>query len=216
MFDSNDICSYERKSIYEELKEFYSEKPDCPYSYQDFEIGGVREFKVIYNKISPLKINQKAKLANELINLIFDYIKEDKKEIFESIKGYMVLNPISDYYEEFVKSFKAFVETFKEYKEDLTNFLKELIYKGKTHDEIKLAIMMLCVIKLDKREQLLKVFSIDNEYIFYVIKVYETMDGCNNKIFNLAIKSIGYGKAIFIHELQPVSDKIIEWLILDG
>ncbi|MBY6916546.1 MULTISPECIES: HIRAN domain-containing protein [Clostridium] len=216
MFDSNDICAYEKKSIYEELKEFYSENPGCPYSYQDFEIGGVREFKVIYNKINPLKINQKVKLANELINLIFDYVKEEKKEIFENIKGYMVLNPISDYYEEFVKSFKAFVETFKEYKEGLTDFLKELIYNGRTHDEIKLAIMMLSVIKLEKMEQLLKVFSIDNEYIFYVIKAYETMDGSNNKIFNLAIKSIGYGKAICIHELQPVSDKIIEWLILDG
>ncbi|WP_252229265.1 HIRAN domain-containing protein [Clostridium sp. ZBS15] len=214
MFDFTNKC--EKTTIYEELNKFYSKTPDLPYSYQDFEITGLREFKVLYNKIKPLKKNQRVKLANELIELLVDYTKEDKEEIFENIRGYMALNPISDYYEEFIKNFRAFIEAFIEYKEDLTNLLKKLILESNSHDEIKLGLMMLCVLKIDDIEKVLKVLSINNEYIFYVIQVYETMKNSNERVFNLAKHSIGYGKAICIHELQPVSDEIIEWLILDG
>ncbi|WP_252226101.1 HIRAN domain-containing protein [Clostridium sp. ZBS2] len=214
MFDFTNKC--EKTTIYEELNKFYSKTPDLPYSYQDFEITGLREFKVLYNKIKPLKKNQRVKLANELIELLVDYTKEEKEEIFENIRGYMALNPISDYYEEFIKNFRAFIEAFIEYKEDLTNLLKKLILESNSHDEIKLGLMMLCVLKIDDIEKVLKVLSINNEYIFYVIQVYETMKNSNERVFNLAKHSIGYGKAICIHELQPVSDEIIEWLILDG
>ncbi|NFG62282.1 HIRAN domain-containing protein [Clostridium sp. CMCC3677] len=214
MFDFTNKC--EKTTIYEELNKFYSKTPDLPYSYQDFEITGLREFKVLYNKIKPLKKNQRVKLANELIELLVDYTKEEKEEIFENIRGYMALNPISDYYEEFIKNFRAFIEAFIEYKEDLTNLLKKLILESNSHDEIKLGLMMLCVLKIDDIEKVLKVLSINNEYIFYVIQVYETMKNSNERVFNLTKHSIGYGKAICIHELQPVSDEIIEWLILDG
>ncbi|AOR23998.1 HIRAN domain-containing protein [Clostridium taeniosporum] len=215
MFDFN-ICKNKEKNIYEDLKGFYHDKPGVTFSYQDFEITGLREFKVLYNKIKPLKKNQRVKLGNELIDLLIDYIREPKKEVFENIKGYMALNPVSDYYEEFIKSFKALIESFKQFKDDLTLFLKKLIFEGNSHDEIKLGLMMSCTIKINNIEEVLRVLSISNEYIFYVIKVYETMNNCNERVFYLAQNSRGYGKAICVHELQPVSNEIIEWLILYG
>lgn len=44
-----------KNSIYYDLKEFRDRNPDTLYSYQDFEVAGRREFKIITNKVRKLQ-----------------------------------------------------------------------------------------------------------------------------------------------------------------
>lgn len=205
-----------KESIYRELKEFYYKKPGMLYSYQDFEVSGFNEFNVAFNKIKPLEAYDKIKLSNELINILLSYNRNNKKEILENIKGYLILNPIINYYDIFIKSFRAIYETNKKNKENLINIIKLLLYESDSSEEIKLSLIMQCIIKLDKIEEILNVLSINNEYIFYIIKVYESMENSNNNIFKLAKKSNGYGKSVCIQALQPINSDIKEWLIQES
>ncbi|SFC55439.1 HIRAN domain-containing protein [Clostridium uliginosum] len=210
----DDILTGGKKSIYQELKEFCDKKLGVPYSYQDFGVTGIREFKVIFEKIKPLEICEKIKLANKLIKILLNY--NNTKDVLSDLRGHITLNPIIDYYEVFLKIFKAIIEEYPEYIVDLSNMVNILLHQGNSSEEIKLALMMSCVIKPDEIESILETLSISNEYIFYVIKVYESMKNANNKIFNLAKKSKGYGKALCIQALQPISYEIKEWLIEEG
>ncbi|MBW6410040.1 HIRAN domain-containing protein [Clostridium weizhouense] len=205
-----------RESIYKELEEFYYKNLGIPYSYQDFQVAGLNEFNVAFNKIKPLEIYDQIRLANELINNLLSYNRDNKKEVLENIKGYLTLNPIINYYNAFLRNFRAIYEENEDYKENLINIIESLLYEGDVSEEIKLSLIMQCVIKLDKTDKILKVLSINNEYIFYIIKVYESMKNSNKNIFKLAKKSNGYAKAVCVQALQPSNNDIKEWLIQES
>ncbi|GAA0075778.1 HIRAN domain-containing protein [Clostridium sp. CTA-5] len=205
-----------KKSIYRELEEFYYKNPGIPYSYQDFEMAGFNEFNVAFNKTKPLEVYDQIKLSNELINILLGYDRNNKKEVLENIKGYLTLNPIINYYDIFLRSFRAIYEGNNKYKENLINIIKSLLYESDSSEEIKLSLIMQCVIKLDKIDEILNLLSINNEYTFYIIKVYESMENSNQNIFTLAKKSNWYGKPVCIQSLQPVNSVIKEWLMQES
>lgn len=205
--------NYNEESIYHELKKFYDTNPSVLYSYQDFEVAGIREFKVIFNKVRPLNDYEKNRLASELIKLLKEIVYNEKENM--EIDGYLTLNPIINYYENFIKQLKALNVDINISKK-LNLIIKNMILNGTSAEEIKLGLVSLAILDIKERENILNVFSIHNDYIFYVIKVYEYMENGNELIFELAKKSKGYGKLFSVMALQPINFEIKSWMIKYG
>ena len=206
--------TYNEKSIYYDLKEFHHRNPDVLYSYQDFEIAGIREFEIITNKVRPIQNYEKNRLSNELMKILLNDINNDEK--LSDVNGYITLNPIINYYESFIKLFKDLVEDNKDISLKINDIIKKIFTNSNSSEEIKLGLILAPICNIEKIEEILEIFSIHNDYLFYVIKAYEYIGGFNNTIFEMAKKSNGYGKVFCVMNLSPTTYEIRKWMIEKG
>lgn len=211
---SKEKVTYNKKSIYYDLKEFHDRNLGVLYSYQDFEIAGIKEFKNITNKIRPLLDHEKNRLANELMKILMKDTDNEEKLI--NINGYITLNPIINYYDSFSKLLKDSIEVNSELDSNLKEIANKILVESEESEEIKLGLIMAAICKLENIEEILEIFSIHNDYLFYVIKAYEYIGSCNNIIFEMAKKCHGYGKVFCVMNLRPTTYEIRKWLIEDG
>ena len=202
------------KSIYYDLKEFHHRNPGVLYSYQDFETAGIREFKIITSKVRPFQNYEKNRLSNELMKILLNDINMDEK--LSDVIGYITLNPIINYYESFIKIFKDSVEDNKDMSSKINDIIKKMLTDSDSSEEIKLGLILAPICNIEKIQDILEVFSIHNDYLFYVIKAYEYIGGCNNTIFEMAKKSKGYGKVFCVMNLRPTTYEIRKWMIEKG
>ena len=131
------------------------------------------------------------------------------------INNYINLNPIISYYENFIKSFKDSLE-FNTENSKINNLIRKMIMESNSSEEIKLGLILAPICKIENIKEILSIFSIHNDYIFYVIKAYEYIGKCNNIIFELAKKSTGYGKVFCVMNLSPINYEIKKWMIEEG
>jgi len=202
------------KSIYYDLKEFHHRNPGVLYSYQDFETAGIREFKIITSKVRPFHNYEKNRLSNELMKILLNDINQDEK--LSDVIGYITLNPIINYYESFIKLFKDSVEDNEDMSSKINDIIKKMLTDSDSSEEIKLGLILAPICNIEKIQDILEVFSIHNDYIFYVIKAYEYIGGNNNTIFKMAKKSKGYGKVFCVLNLRPITYEIRKWMIEKG
>ena len=202
------------KSIYYDLKEFHHRNPGVFYSYQDFETAGIREFKIITSKVRPFQNYEKNRLSNELMKILLNDINMDEK--LSDVIGYITLNPIINYYESFIKIFKDSVKDNKDMSSKINDIIKKILTDSDSSEEIKLGLILAPICNVEKIQDILEVFSIHNDYLFYVIKAYEYIGGCNNTIFEMAKKSKGYGKVFCVMNLRPTTYEIRKWMIEKG
>lgn len=203
-----------KRSIYYDLKEFHDRSPGVPYSYQEFETAGIKEFKSITIKVRPLKNYEKNRLSNELMKILLKDVPNNEK--LSNINEYIILNPIINYYENFIKVFKDFLEVNKVMSIKINEIIREILIDSDSSEEIKLGLILAPICKIEKIEDILEVFSIHNDYLFYVIKAYEYKEGYNKTIFEMAKKSNGYGKVFCVMNLRPTTHEIIKWMIEEG
>ena len=201
------------KSIYYDLKEFYDQNSGALYSYQDFETAGIKEFNCITKRTPSIKEYEKNRLSYDLVKILSK--DEFTDETLSEIDEYINLNPIMNYYENFIKSFKDSLE-FNLNKIKINNLIKRIIFESNSSEYIKIGLILAPICELENIKEILSVFSIHNDYIFYVIKAYEYMGKCNNIIFELAKKSNGYGKVFCVMNLSPVNYQIRKWMIEEG
>ncbi|WP_160689093.1 HIRAN domain-containing protein [Clostridium sp. C2-6-12] len=201
------------KSIYYILKEFYDINSEELYNDQDFEKAGKVEFNCVTNKTDRLKEYEKNRLAHGLIKIMLN--EELNKETVIKISNYITLNPIVTYYNELVKEFKYSLE-LSENKNKISCLLEKFIIESSSSEEIKLGLLLGPICKIKSIDEFLKIFSIHNEYIFYVVKAYEYTGNRNENIFELAKKSEGYGKVFCVMSLIPTNDEIKKWMIEEG
>jgi hypothetical protein len=201
------------KSIYYDLKEFYDKNSGALYSYQDFETAGIKEFNCITNRTPSIKEYEKNRLSYDLVKILSK--DEFTDETLSEINEYIYLNPIINYYANFIKIFKDSLE-FNTNNLEIKKLVKKMIFESNSSEEIKLGLILAPICELENIKEILSVFSIHNEYIFYVIKDYEYMEKCNNIIFELAKKSNGYGKVFCVMNLSPVNYEIRKWMIEEG
>lgn len=201
------------KSIYYNLKDFYDKNSGKLYSEQDFKTAGIKEFNSITNRTQSLKEYEKNRLAQGLINILLR--DEFKDETLSKINEYIALNPIITYYESLIKNFKNSLKSSIN-KNIINSLIEKFIMENNSSEEVKLGLLLAPVCKLKNIEELLKIFSIHNDYIFYVVKAYEYIGNKNNIIFQLAKKSEGYGKVFCVMNLIPVNDEIRNWMIEEG
>jgi len=206
--------SKDKKSIYYDLKEFYNINLGALYSYQDFEKAGIQEFNSISGKIRPLQDYERNRLSNELIKIILKEISSDEK--LSEVNGYITLNPIINYYESFIILFKEQLEVNKDISKEINTIVMKMLIDSNSSEEIKLGLILVPICNIENVKDILNVFSIHNEYLFYVIKAHEYIGGCNNIIFEFAKKSNGYGKVFCVMNLKPTTYEIRKWLIEEG
>lgn len=206
--------TYNEKSIYYDLKEFHHRNPGVLYSYQDFEAAGIREFEIITNKLRPFKNYEKNRLSNELMKILLNDINNNEK--LDNVNVYITLNPIINYYESFIKLFKDSVEDNKDMSLKINDIIKKILTDSDSSEEIKLGLILAPICNIENIEDILEVFSVHNDYLFYVIKAYEYIGGYNNTIFEMAKKSNGYGKVFCVMNLRPTTYEIRKWMIEKG
>lgn len=205
---------YNKKSVYYDLKEFHDRNSGELYSYQDFETAGIREYKSITNKLRPLHEYEKNRLANELVQILTSDISIEER--LSNLNGYITLNPIINYYENLIN----IIEALLSYKSKINIEIKEivnriLLYSG-CNEEIKLGILLAPICNVENTKEILSVFSIHNDYLFYVVKAYEHIGNCNDIIFEISKKSKGYGKVFCVMNLRPINYEIRKWMIEEG
>ena len=206
--------TYNEKSIYYDLKEFHHTSPDVLYNYQDFEIAGIREFEIITKKVRAIQNYEKNRLSNELVKILLNDINSDEK--LSNVNEYITLNPIINYYESLIKLFKDLVEDNKDIRLKINDIIKKILTDSDSSEEIKLGLILAPLCNIEKLEDILEIFSIHNDYLFYVIKAYEYIGGYNNTIFEMAKKSNGYGKVFCVMNLRPTTYEIRKWMIEKG
>lgn len=201
------------KSIYLELKEFELKNPGILFN-QDFKKAGYREFKVITNKTEPLKYYEKNLRADKLIKILLKNISE--KEKISKLKEYLLLYPVIDYYENFINMYKVLTDDNNQFKEETSLIVKKLLINSSNSEEVKFSLLISSLCSFDGLDEILDVFSIHNDFLFYVIMALEQMGGQNHKIFKIAQKSKWYGRIFSLMNLRPVTDEIKKWIIEEG
>lgn len=200
-------------SIYYELKGFHDRNPDSLYSYQDFEMAGKREFKAVTNKIRKLQDYEKNRLASELIEYICkDNFNENKLFVCD----YITLNPIINYYDKLIKIFKDLMDDNEDMLLTMKKRISKIIKESTCAEEVKLGIMLAPMCNIENLKELLEIFSIHNDFLFYTIKAYEYIGHCNNIIFQISKKSQGYGKIFCLMNLSPITYEIRKWMLEEG
>ncbi|OOM09264.1 HIRAN domain-containing protein [Clostridium saccharobutylicum] len=204
---------YNKKSIYRDLKEFHDRNQGELYSYQDFQVAGLKEFKSITNKVKTLQEYEKNRLASELMKIFIDVNSSDD---ISNIDGYVTLNPAINYYESIFRLFKVLIRSDKEIMKKLSFIITKILLESCSDETIKLGLILAPICNVGKLEEILDVFSIHNEYIFYVVMAYEYIGKNNNYIFQLSKRSKGYGRLFCIRVLQPTTNEIKKWMIEEG
>src|SRR5471030_2405561 len=211
---NKESLTHNKKSIYYDLKEFHDRNQGVLYTYQDLELAGIREFKSITGKIQSLKSYEKNRLANELIRILLQDIHDNNG--LTNLNEYITLNPIINYYENFIKIFKDSLEINENLRTKMKDIIRKMIIESGSSEEIKLGLILSPICNIENIEAIVDVLSIHNDYLFYVIKVYEYIGNCNNTIFEMAKKSKGYGKIFCVMNLRPTTYEIRKWMIEEG
>lgn len=211
---NNENFKNSERSIYYDLKEFHEMNPGVLYSYQNFETAGLKEFKITTNKLRSLPDYEKNRLANELADIILNDI--NKEDNFNDVRGYLKINPIINYYDNFIKLFRELLEVNNDLKIKVKKVARNMLIESVHNEEVKFGLIIAPICEVDNIKELLEVFSIHNDFIFYVIKAYEYIGGCNNIIFEMAKISHEYGRVFCVMNLSPTTSEIRKWMIEEG
>ncbi|MBE6062835.1 MAG: DNA-binding protein [Clostridium butyricum] len=202
------------KSYYIELKEFYENNQGELYSFQDLEMAGNYEYRVFTGKVKPLKEFRQNKIAAGLVKILLK-VNNNQKE-YKCIEKYLKLNKIIYYYESFRDTLNAVIENDNEKKTFFKQLAENIILTSRNEEIIKLALIICQIVEIENLEKILDVFSIHNDFIFYVINDYSHMEGKNNKIFEIVKNSKSYGKFFGIAYLKVVTNEMENWLVENG
>lgn len=213
MVKNKDNLNNKNKSIYYSLKGFYDINSGELYNDQDFEKAGKEEFDFIANRTNQFKEYEKNRIAHALVKILLN-LKIDEETITK-INEYISSNPIIAYYKSLVKEFKCSLGLSVN-KKEISALIEKIIMESKSSEAIKLGLLLAPICKIKDIDEILKIFSIHNDYMFYVIKAYEYMGNKNNEIFELAKKSDWYGKVFCVMNLAPTNDEIKNWMIEEG
>lgn len=199
--------------IYDELKDFYINNNGHIYSYQNFDKSGLKEFNVLSHKVEQLKLYEKNRLADGFSRMVLNILQG--KDSVSELEGYLTLNPIINYYECALKLFNAICQN-EESSKSIGDFIIDILTKSSCKEAVKAALVLAPLVKKKNIEEILKIYSIHNEYLFYVLNSYESMGVSNRIFFDIARKTNGYGRFFAVFHLMPVSYDIVQWMIEEG
>lgn len=204
---------FKDKCIFDDIKEFYDKNTGELYSYQDFEKSGLKEFEIISNRSRDLKLYEKNRLADDFIKLLFRVLEGN--DDIKVIEEYVISNPVITYYSSLESFIKGICEDENK-KKSVAEFTVNVITKNNTPELIKSALIILPLVKKEHIYELLSVYSIHNDYLFYVLNAYEHIGVSNAEFFEIAKKSKGYGRFFAVLHLKPVTYEIINWMVEEG
>ena len=202
---------FKDKCIFDNIREFYDNEE--MYIHQDLDKSGLEEFEIISNKSRELKLYEKNRLADDYVKLLFRVLEES--EDIKVLEEYVVSNPVITYYSSLESFIKGICEDENK-KKLISEFAVHVITTNNTPELIKSALIILPLVNAEHAYELLKIYSIHNDYLFYVLNAYEHMGLSNREFFEIAKKSRGYGRFFAVLHLKPVTYEIINWMIEEG
>ncbi len=174
------------KCIYDDLKQYFEKNKKQLYAYQDLECSGKDEYEIIIKSSKQLKEYEKSRLSNDLIEIIIDILENHK--YVNKLTDFISKNPIIFYYDNYIRLLKSFLNYNEELKKNFDKFVIELLTRSSCEEEVKLGIISSCLCNVDNFKEILEVFTIHNDYIFYVIKCL-TYLGDNDSVFEICKRS---------------------------
>lgn len=202
-------------TLYQELEDYIHRYGYKNYGKQTLKYAGECEALNIDSQEWNSRNAKNISSANMLIELIVECVKGDTEER-ANLEFWVNNCNISSIYLILVEKLKIMIkeEILKE--EELYELGCSFSTDGKSSNVIKLGLSMLRLSANKKAKDIFRVFSINNEYVFYCIEGMREYEGTNKFIFEVAKISKGYGKYISVSALEPLNDEIKLWSIENG
>lgn len=182
--------------------------PDGKYHFADGALDGI----CIYHT------EPKYESANELIELIKLASDGGVKKAAVRIERYFKNNdvrmlPMIDNLQKYISENKKELDI-----ENIYYMAIELVVGAKNKEAVKcgLSIFELFSIFNDALKEAIMNLALSDEFTLYAIWVISNWEDKNERIFEIAQKTHGWGRIHAVHALEPDNDKIKEWLLREG
>ncbi|MBY2478521.1 HIRAN domain-containing protein [Clostridioides difficile] len=191
-------------NIFEQLQEVKG--------YDGYKESFEMNYLCIYENI-PLR--EQVELANNLVDGILNMYKSESNEI------YLLENnnskPLICYFEVFIKKINTLVKEMMIDEKWLYKLTKELIYKSKKAEYVKLGLILSeKYLEKENIREVVDTFSKSGEYVFYLSNTIKKLEFYNTYLFNLSKKATGSIKVFAIVNMEILDFKINSYLIEEG
>lgn len=191
-------------NIFEQLQEVKG--------YDGYKESFEMNYLCIYENI-PLR--EQVELANNLVDGILNMYKSESNEI------YLLENnnskPLICYFEVFIKKINTLVKEMIIDEKWLYKLTKELIYKSKKAEYVKLGLILSeKYLGKENIREVVDTFSKSGEYVFYLSNTIKKLEFYNTYLFNLSKKATGSIKVFAIVNMEILDFKINSYLIEEG
>ncbi|WP_131037974.1 HIRAN domain-containing protein, partial [Clostridioides difficile] len=121
------------------------------------------------------------------------------------------------YFEIFMKKINTLVKEMIIDEKWLYKLTKELIYKSKKVEYVKLGLVLSeKYLNVENLREVVDTFSKSGEYVFYLSNTIKKLEFYNTYLFNLSKKATGSIKVFAIVNMENLDSKINSYLIEDG
>lgn len=180
--------------------------------YDGYKESFEMNYLCIYENI-PLR--EQVELANNLVDGILNMYKSESNEI------YLLENnnskPLICYFEVFIKKINTLVKEMMIDEKWLYKLTKELIYKSKKAEYVKLGLILSeKYLEKENIREVVDTFSKSGEYVFYLSNTIKKLEFYNTYLFNLSKKATGSIKVFAIVNMEILDFKINSYLIEEG
>ena len=197
-------------NLYNNLYIYWKDNGYKYYNNQNLYLAGQEECEEIFIDES-LDIDLKNEFAKGLLELFIDSLNNNY-ELNNLIK-YLEEFPIIQYYFVLIDKLNILLKEEVISEKAVHEIAIDFITKHEEKYIVKFGLTLLKAVKEEKDLEIFKVFSNDNEFIFYAIEGIKEFSRCNSIIFNIAKGAKGYGRVIAISSLEPFTVQIKEWFI---
>ncbi|EGT3814711.1 restriction endonuclease [Clostridioides difficile] len=192
------------ENVFKRLQEFNG--------YDGYKESFEMNYLCIYESI-PLR--EQVELANNLVDEILNMYKSESNEIY-LLEGSNSKSLIC-YFEIFMKKINTLVKEMIIDEKWLYKLTKELIYKSKKVEYVKLGLVLSeKYLNVENLREVVDTFSKSGEYVFYLSNTIKKLEFYNTYLFNLSKKATGSIKVFAIVNMENLDSKINSYLIEDG
>ncbi|HBF6802594.1 TPA: restriction endonuclease, partial [Clostridioides difficile] len=192
------------ENVFKRLQEFNG--------YDGYKESFEMNYLCIYESI-PLR--EQVELANNLVDEILNMYKSESNEIYlleDSNSKSLIC-----YFEIFMKKINTLVKEMIIDEKWLYKLTKELIYKSKKVEYVKLGLVLSeKYLNVENLREVVDTFSKSGEYVFYLSNTIKKLEFYNTYLFNLSKKATGSIKVFAIVNMENLDSKINSYLIEDG
>lgn len=174
---------------------------------------GAMDGMAMYHMMGQKPDEEKTKQMAELIGLISAGENEKADEaLLEFAKKNRAISVIDDF-EDYIRKNRASLNPGNIYQYGVRQIFESI---DKECVKYGLEILELFVLKNEQVKDAIRVLGLSDEFTLFALFVMQQWENANEEIFALARKVTGWGRIHAIEKLQPETEEIKEWLLLEG
>lgn len=200
------------ESIYRFLIRMSEEDPGLPYRFQDPLAGKTEVGKVIWGE--ELFFMVRKKWAQELAELIITCLASQSPS--ENLLQCLHENPLHLYLSDVSRRLKLLLGEGLIEAEQLYALGIQLATASDIDAAVKLGMLILGLFENDVTARILRTLGLHSALTLYAVEASRNFRNQNQFVFDLAKNTLGYGKLIALHDLEPVRQEQKEWMFSRG